>query len=77
MSSADHARGTRANPCTSMDDPSFRLGRFCRCTTCGVVAKCSRTFDFYTRKGLPGVLACEGCNAGAVLFLPFRFVGRA
>lgn len=35
--------------------------KFCKCARCGVVAKCTRGFDFYVDEDL-GPFHCEGCT---------------
>lgn len=43
-------------------NPIDRQNRICRCGTCGIVAICTPTFDFY---GFAGeLLVCETCFAG-------------
>jgi len=61
--------GTEANPCTATNSTTEqRKRKFCLCTSCGRIARCTPDFDFYTRPRIPSSLICTYCYQRGALF---------
>jgi hypothetical protein len=61
------AKGTQQDPFLVAPDDShdngLPYGAFCRCGSCGLVARSTIMFDYYA-DGPRGILLCETCKIG-------------
>lgn len=64
----NEALGTKENPHViapdDWEDNGLEYGAFCRCSECGLIARSTVLFDYYTLDGPGSPLACETCRIG-------------
>jgi len=54
--------GTKTNPCTVTNATrDQRRHKYCLCSRCGLVARCTPRFDYWTRAMFPSRLLCDTC----------------